>query len=103
MRWRSPELLSDAQVARIQRRQKERGLTNHQLLERFKEALKEETGFVQSNGAAKMRLDRIFYSRMRRSTTETTKVALARALEWTLLDFEKAIAGKNNGSQNGRR
>jgi hypothetical protein len=79
---------------------KQIGLTNHQLLERFTVALKEETGVVQSNGAVKMRLDRVFYSRMRRNTT---RVALARALDWTLLEFEKAIAQKNNGSRKRRR
>ena len=100
MRWGTPELLSDVQVARIQRRQKQIGLTNHQLLERFTIALKEETGVVQSNGAVKMRLDRVFYSRMR---TTTTKLALARALGWTLLELEEAIAEKNNGSRKGRR
>jgi hypothetical protein len=92
MRWGAPELLSDAQVARIQRRQKELGLTSDQFLERFKEALKEGTGVVQSHSAVKMRLDRIFYSRMRRPTSETTKLALAHTLGWTLLEFEEAIA-----------
>jgi hypothetical protein len=94
MRWGTPELLSDAQVARIQRRQKELGLTSAQFLERFKEALKEVTGGVQSHSAAKMRLDRIFYPRMRRRTSEITKLALARALGWTLLELEEAIAGE---------
>jgi hypothetical protein len=108
MAWRTPELLSDAQVARIQRRQKQIGLTNHQLLERFKDALKKETGGVQSHSAAKMRLDRIFYPRMRRPTSETTKLALARALGWTLLQLEKAIAekitaGKKGGGKDGMR
>ena len=102
MRWRSPELLSDTQVARIQRRQQELGLTNAQLLERFKQALKEDSGVVQSHGAAKMRLDRIFYSRMRLPTTETTKVALARALDWTLLELGKAIASKNGADRKQR-
>jgi hypothetical protein len=102
MRWGTPELLSDAQVARIQRRQKEIGLTSAQFLGRFKEALKEETGVVQSHSAVKMRLDRIFYSRMRRPMSETTKLALARTLEWTLLELEKAIMDKNSGRQNGR-
>jgi hypothetical protein len=32
---------------------------------------------------------------MRRPTSETTKLALARALGWTLLEFEEAIAGEN--------
>ncbi len=95
MRWGTPELLSDAQVARIQRRQKELGLTSDQFLERLKQALKEGAGVVQSHSAVKMRLDRIFYSRMRRPLSETTKFALAHTLGWTLLEFEKAIAGKN--------
>ena len=94
MRWGTPELLSNVQVARIQRRQKELGLTSDQFLERFKDALKENTGVVQSHSAVKMRLDRIFYSRMRRPLSETTKLALAHTLGWTLLEFEEAITGK---------
>ena len=103
MRWGTPELLSDAQVARIQRQQKKLGLTSDQFLERFKEALKEKTGVVQSHSAVKMRLDRIFYSRMRRPLSETTKLALAHTLGGTLREFEKAIAGKNNSRRKGRR
>jgi hypothetical protein len=56
---------------------------------------KKETGVVQSHSAVKMRLDRIFYSRMRRPLSETTKLALARALGWTLLEFAEAIAEEN--------
>jgi hypothetical protein len=37
------------------------------------------------------------------STSETTKLALARALGWTLLELEKAIVEKNNGRRKGRR
>jgi len=104
MRWSTPELLSDAQVARLQRRlQKELGLTSAQFLARFKQALREDTGFVQSHAAAKMRLDRVFYPRMRTRTSDTTKLALARALDWTLLQLENAIAGKNNGSRKRRK
>lgn len=105
MRWSAPEpkLLSDAQVARIQRRQKKLGLTSAQLLGRFKEALKEDKEVVQSHAAAKMRLDRVFYSRMRRRISDTTKVALARALEWTVLEFDEAIAGENGDRPRKRR
>src|SRR6476469_1226913 len=103
MRWSAPELLSDAQVARIQRRKKECGLTSDQFLERFKEALKEVTGVVQSNSAVKMRLDRVFYSRMRRPLSETTKLALAQTLGWTLVEFEDAIAGENGARRRERR
>jgi hypothetical protein len=45
-----------------------------------------------------MRVDRVFYPRMRCPISETTKVALAQALEWTLLEFEKAI-GMENGAR----
>jgi hypothetical protein len=96
MRWSAPELLSDAQVARIQRRKKECGLTSDQFLGRFKDALKEATGVVQSNSAVKMRLDRVFYSRMRRPLSDPTKLALAQALGWTLLEFEDAVSGENS-------
>jgi hypothetical protein len=103
MRWGTPELLSDAQVARIKDRQKELGLTSEQFFQRFKDALKELKG-VQSDSAVKMRLDRVFYTRMRCPTSETTKQALARALDWSLLDLQKAIAepmpaGKSNGAR----
>ena len=103
MRWGTPELLSDAQVARIKDRQKELGLTTEQFSERFKEELKELKGVVQSDSAVKMRLDRIFYSRMRCPVSETTKLALARTLGWTLLEFEKAIAEKDAGKIRRRR
>ena len=103
MRWSTPELLSDAQVARIQRRQKERGLTSDQFLGRFKEALKEITGVVQSDSAVRMRLDRVFYSRMRRPLSETTKLALAKTLGWTLPEFDEAIAGVNGDRRRERR
>jgi mttA/Hcf106 family len=103
MRWSPPELLSDAQVARIQRRKKECGLTSDQFLGRFKEALKEITGVVQSHSAVKMRLDRVFYSRMRRPLSDTTKLALARALGWTLLEFEEAIVEQDEDLQRERR
>ena len=103
MRWSTPELLSDAQVARIQRRKKECGLTSEQFLGRFKEALKEITGVVQSHSAVKMRLDRVFYSRMRRPLSDTTKLALAHTLGWTLLEFEEAIAGENRDRRRERR
>jgi hypothetical protein len=59
---------------------------------RFKDALKEVTGLVQSNSAVKMRLDRVFYSRMRRPVSDTTTLALAYTLGWTMLEFEDAIA-----------
>jgi hypothetical protein len=103
MRWSTPELLSDAQVARIQRRKKECGLTSDQFLGRFKEALKEITGVVQSHSAVKMRLDRVFYSRMRRPLSDTTKLALAHTLGWTLLEFDEAIAGENGDRRTERR
>jgi hypothetical protein len=95
MRWGTPELLSDAQVDRIKDRQKELALTNEQLMERFKAALKASPKGIHSDKAAQMRLDRIFYSRMRCPISETTKLALARALDWTLLDFQNAIAMEN--------
>src|SRR5436190_21542522 len=103
MRWSAPELLSDAQVARIQRRKKECGLTSDQFLGRFKKALKEITGVVQSHSAVKMRLDRVFYSRMRRPLSDTTKLALAHALGWTVLEFEEAIAGEKRDQRSDRR
>jgi hypothetical protein len=99
MRWGTPELLSDAQVARIKDRQKELGLTSEQFFQRFKDALKELKGAVHSDSAVKMRLDRIFYSRMRCPTSEATKLALARTLDWTLLGFEKAIDEKGKMRQ----
>jgi hypothetical protein len=48
---------------------------------------------VQSDAAVKMRLDRVFYARMRRPFSEKTKLALARApVDLTLLGFEATIA-----------
>jgi len=41
---------------------------------------------------------------MRRPLSETTKLVLARALDWTLLEFEEAIVGENEDSiECGRR
>jgi hypothetical protein len=95
MRWGTPELLSDLQVERIKDRQKELGLTSKEFFDRFKSALTELNGPVQSDAAVKMRLDRVFYKKMRRPTTETTKLALARALDLTLVGFEETIAMEN--------
>ena|ERR1051325_1226915 len=101
MRWGAPELLSDLQVERIKDRQKELGLTSEEFFNRFKNALTDLTGPVQSDSAVKMRLDRVFYSRMRRPLSEKTKLALARALDLTLLGFEEMI-GVENGARKTR-
>jgi len=58
---------------------------------------------VQSHSAVKMRLDRVFYSRMRRPLSDTTKLALAQTLGWTLLEFEDAIAAENGDRPRERR
>lgn len=91
MRWSTPELLSHVQVQRIKDRQKQLGLTSAQFFDRFKEALSELAGPMQSDAAVKMRLDRVFYSRMRTPLSENTKIALARALDLSLPEFEQTL------------
>jgi hypothetical protein len=94
MRRSISELLSDAQVARLEKRRKELNLTRDELLQRFDRALR-ATGCVYDDvGAAKMRLDRVFNSRMRKPISERTKAALAHALDLTLVQFEQTISGK---------
>jgi thiamine pyrophosphate-dependent acetolactate synthase large subunit-like protein len=93
IRRSSCEKLSDAQVAKIEARRRTLNLTREKLLERFDQFLK-EAGFVYDGlGAAKMRLDRVLNPRMRRPISESTKVALAQALGWTIAQFEKALSG----------
>lgn len=95
MRHSSSEILSDAQVALIERRRKTLGVTCGALLERFERALK-TAGYVHTEAAAKMRLDRILNPRMRRPMSEPTKAALAQALDWTVPEFEAAIGKKKD-------
>jgi len=59
------------------------------MLQKFEDALQRE-GCVHSLGSAKMRLDRVLNPRLRRRVSETTLMALAHALSWTLLDLEAA-------------
>lgn len=90
MRRSSCQSISDAQVARLESRQKALGLTRATLLLRFEEALK-RSGSVHTEAAAKMRLDRVLNRRMRRPMSEGTKSALAQALDWTIPQLERAI------------
>lgn len=92
MRRSLSQKLSTAQVERINARRKSLALTREQLLEKFSGALKCVTGQVQSTAAAKMRLDRIFNDKMRCPLTDTTKAALAHALDWSVAEFEDAIS-----------
>lgn len=82
--------LNDAQIKRLELRRKILGLTRADLLHRFEEALRRQ-GCVHTLGAARMPLDRVFNPRLRRPTSEATLVALASALEWTLLELESEL------------
>lgn len=93
MRRSTSEYLSDAQVVRFEKRRKALNLTRDELLERFDRALR-AAGGVYDMAAAKMRLDRVFNSRMRRPISERTKAALAAALDLTLEEFDDLIAIK---------
>jgi hypothetical protein len=100
MRDSRSESLSDLQVAQLERRRIGLSLTRPMLLERFAQALK-EAGCVHTAAAAKMRLDRIFNPRMRRPVSESTKAALATALEWNLRQLETALAPRPGQPHNG--
>ena len=105
MRHSGCQKLSDAQVARLETRRQALGLTREKLLEKFDHGLK-GTGYVYDGiAAAKMRLDRVFNRRMRRPISESTKTALAHALDWTIPQLEKAIRVKSDGlkGKKGRR
>lgn len=93
MRNSDTELLSQRQVTQLEKRRKSLGLTRTVVLERFARALK-AAGWIHTQAAAKMRLDRVFNPRMRRPTSEATKAALACALDWTLSELESAIQVK---------
>lgn len=90
MRHSLSQILSDAQVDRLEVRRKLLGLTRAGLLSRFEEALQRE-GCVHTLGAAKMRLDRVLNPRLRRPASEATLLALARTLDWTLPELESAL------------
>ena len=82
--------LSDAEVARVEKRRKALNLTDADLVARFAAALK-TAGCVHAIGSAKMRLDRVINPRMRRPVSDSTKLALARALEWKVEEFDRHI------------
>ena len=90
MRRSFSQLLSDAQISRLETRRKILGLTRAALLNRFEEALQRE-GCVHTFASARMRLDRVLNPRLRRPTSEATLIALAAALDWTFLDVEAAL------------
>ncbi len=90
MRRSTHQKLSNEQVRRIERRRQELGLTRAGFLYKFEEALR-ALGCVHTIEAAKMRLDRVLNPRMRRPTTDDTKMALAAALGWNVAQFDSAI------------
>jgi hypothetical protein len=63
------------------------------MLQRFDRALR-AAGSVYDSGAAKMRLDRVFNPRMRKPISESTKAALACALDMTLDQFDQLISAE---------
>lgn len=66
-----------------------------------------ERGENLAGNSVRMRFDRVFNPRLRRPTTEPTLLALARALEWSILELEAKLeeAGTHAGGQKsgGRR
>jgi len=103
MRRANCKKLSNAQVARLEERQKALGLTQPELLARFDAALKNAGCVYDGIGAAKMRLDRVFNPRMRRGISEGTKAAVAHALGWNVPEFEAAISEKKDGARRDER
>ncbi len=84
------ELVTEAHVSRIEARRKTVGMTREQLRQRFDQALK----FGHTPEAARMRLDRVLNTKMRRPMSDTTKAALAEALGWTTDEFEREVFEK---------
>jgi hypothetical protein len=80
-------LLSDRQVALLETRRRALGLSGLALLERFELALSSKFG-CPTRSTARMRLDRVLHRTMRRPTSEATRLALARALDWRLEELE---------------
>jgi transcriptional regulator with XRE-family HTH domain len=97
MRRSSSEYLSDAQVVRLEKRRKSLNLTRDKLLQKFDRALRNTGCAYDDITAAKMRLDRVFNSRMRKPISEATKAALAQALDLTLEQFDQLISQKRRG------
>lgn len=93
-------MLTDDQIARLERRRLLLGLTPHALLQRFDEKLRAD-GCIHTPGAAKMRLDRVLNPAMRRPVTEATKLALAAALDWSGPQMEKALQVRSAALGNG--
>ena len=81
-------MLSDAEVARLEARGKWLGLSRRMLLERFAAALKRD-GIAPTPNSVKMRLDRVLNPRMRRPTSDETLLALATALDWSVLELRR--------------
>lgn len=92
LRSSTSEMLSDAQVAQIERRRKALLVSRSVFCERFAAALK-GLGGNQTAESAKKRLDRVINPRMRRPLSDETKTALATALDWTVEEFETRISG----------
>ena len=92
MRHSHSRLLTDGQVAILEARRKALGLSPRSFRERVAAALKKE-GCVHTDNSVKMRIDRVINARMRRPTSEETLLAIATALESTLLELEAALDG----------
>lgn len=97
MRYFHSQMLSDAQVAQLETRRKMLGLSRSALLLKFEAALQRE-GCVHALSSAKMRLDRVLNPHLRRPASETTLLALATALDWTLPQLEEEMqSAASNG------
>ena len=83
-------MLSDAQVALLEARRKALDLSIPRFRERFDEALRRD-GIHLADNSVRMRLDRVLNPRLRCPTTEQTLLALARALDWSILVLEAKL------------
>jgi hypothetical protein len=98
MRRSNCDKLSDVQITQLEERRRILGLTQAALREKFDCALK-ATGCVLNDGALKARFNRVFNRRMRRPITEENKIALARALDWTVSQFDDEMRNKRGGAE----
>lgn len=87
---RSAKLTAE-QITLIERRRKSLGLTREKFLAKFTSSLNAVTGIATSASTVKMRLDRALNAKMSCPVSDTTKVALARALDWSVNEFERVI------------
>ena len=91
MRRSHSRMLTDGQVAILEAQRKALGLSQRAFRAKGVGPTLKNEGCVHSDNSVKMRIDRVINARMRCPTSEETLLAIATALEWTLLELEAAL------------